>query len=131
MLAAEKNSLLAEQSIVQPKDFDPPCLKCLERCNADQNTETSNQLSKGNVTDPNDITNPSIEEIAALSDENCRLRSLVEDGMLKSLKGHLTLCDMLKKSILNKNPRKEGLAFERKLKVDGTYWTPEQYPRTS
>ena len=67
------------------------------------------------------MTNPSIEEIAALSDENCRLRSLVEDGMLKSLKGHQTLCDMLKKSILNKNPRKEGLGFERKLNVDGTY----------
>ena len=51
--------------------------------------------------------------------------------MLKSLKGHQTLCDVLKKSILHKNPRKEGLGFERKLNVDGTYWTPEQYPRTS
>jgi hypothetical protein len=38
---------------------------------------------------------------------------------------------VLKKSILHKNPRKEGLGFERKLNVDGTYWTPEQYPRTS
>ena len=51
--------------------------------------------------------------------------------MLKSLKGHQTLCDVLKKSILHKNPRKEGLGFERKLNADGTYWTPEQYPRTS
>ena len=23
------------------------------------------------------------------------------------------------------------MGFERKLNVDGTYWTPEQYPRTS
>src|SRR4051812_6885040 len=51
--------------------------------------------------------------------------------MLKSLKGHQILCDVLKKSILHKNPRKEGLGFERKLNVDGSYWTPEQYPRTS
>ena len=38
---------------------------------------------------------------------------------------------MLKKQILNRNPRKEGIAFERKLNADGTYWKPEQYPKTS
>ena len=48
--------------------------------------------------------------------------------MLRSLKGHQTLCDVLKKSILHKNPQKEGLGFEKKLNVDGSYWTPEQYP---
>jgi hypothetical protein len=48
--------------------------------------------------------------------------------MYKSLKGHQTLCDVLKKQILNRNPRKEGIAFERKLNADGTYWKPEQYP---
>ena len=26
---------------------------------------------------------------------------------------------------------KEGIAFERKLNADGTYWKPEQYPKTS
>ena len=51
--------------------------------------------------------------------------------MYKSLKGHQTLCDVLKKQILNRNPRKEGIAFERKLNADGTYWKPEQYPKTS
>jgi hypothetical protein len=51
--------------------------------------------------------------------------------MLRSLKGHQTLCDVLKKSILQKNPRKEGLGFKRKLNIDGTYWTLEQYPQTS
>ena len=40
-------------------------------------------------------------------------------------------CDVLKKQILNRNPRKEGIAFERKLNADGTYWQPEQYPKTS
>ena len=38
---------------------------------------------------------------------------------------------MLKKQILNRNPRKEGIAFERKLNADGSYWKPEQYPKTS
>ena len=37
----------------------------------------------------------------------------------------------LKKQILNRNPRKEGIAFERKLNADGTYWKPEQYPKTT
>ena len=52
-------------------------------------------------------------------------------GIYKSLKGHQTLCDVLKMQIFNRNPRKEGIAFERKLNVDGTYWKPEQYPKTS
>ena len=52
-------------------------------------------------------------------------------GMYKSLKGHQTLCDVLRKQILNRNPRKECIAFERKLNADGTYWKPEQYPKTS
>ncbi len=52
-------------------------------------------------------------------------------GMYKSLKGHQSLCDVLKKQILNRNPRKEGIAFERKLNADGTYWKPKQYRKTS
>ena len=92
---------------------------------------TSNAAIKNIATASNEISNPSSEEYVAISDENCRLKSLLETGKLKSLKGHQTLCDVLKKSILHKNPRKEGLGFERKLNVDGTYWTPEQYPRTS
>src|SRR6266496_1241057 len=51
--------------------------------------------------------------------------------MYKSLKGHQALCDVLKKQILNRNPRKEGISFERKLNADGSYWKPEQYPKTS
>ena len=51
--------------------------------------------------------------------------------MYKSLKGHQAVCNVLKKQILNRNPRKEGIAFERKLNADGTYWKPEQYPETS
>ena len=59
------------------------------------------------------------------------MKTLLEIGMYKSLKGHQTLCDVLKKQILNRNPRKEGVGFERTMNVDGSYWEPEQYPKTS
>ena len=99
----------------------PPCSQCLKRSNADSNAEISNAIIENIATNMNDISNPSPEEFVAISDENCRLKNLLETGMLKSLKGHQTLCDVLKKSILHKNPRKEGLGFERKLNVDATY----------
>ena len=35
------------------------------------------------------------------------------------------------KQILNRNPTKEGVGFERKMNVDGSYWKPEQYPKTT
>ena len=59
------------------------------------------------------------------------MKTLLETGMYKSLKGHQTLCDVLKKQILNRNPRKEGVGFERKMNTDGSYWKPEQYPKTT
>ena len=77
------------------------------------------------------VTNPSAEDTTAIADENARLKTLLETGMYKSLKGHQTLCDVLKKQILNRNPRKEGVGFERKMNVDGSYWKPEQYPKTT
>jgi hypothetical protein len=114
----KENSLLTQQLKEKSDDFIPPCLKCLERSNAENNAESSKS------------TNPSVEENGSVSDENDRLKDLLRTGLLKSLKGHQTLCDVLKKSILHKNPRKEGVGFERKLNENGTYWTPDQYPRT-
>src|SRR4051794_9778172 len=76
------------------------------------------------------ITNSSSEDIVSISND-AGLKELYMTGMYKSLKGHQALCDVLKKQILNRNPRKEGIAFERKLNADGTYWKPEQYPKTS
>ena len=35
------------------------------------------------------------------------------------------------KQILNRNPRKEGVGFVRKMNADGSYWKPEHYPKTS
>ena len=94
-------------------------------------TAETSAAAERNATISDVETNTTSEEYVAISDENSRLKNLLETGMLKSLKGHQTLCDVLKKSVLHKNPRKEGLGFERKLNADGTYWTPEQYPRTS
>src|SRR3954466_15436085 len=50
--------------------------------------------------------------------------------MFKSVQGHQYLCDILRKSLLHRNPRNEGVGFERKLNSDGSYWEPEQYPKT-
>ena len=77
------------------------------------------------------VANLSIEDTTTIADENARLKTLLETGMYKSLKGHQTLCDVLKKQILNRNPRKEGVGFERKMNADGSYWKPEQYPKTT
>ena len=77
------------------------------------------------------VSNPSSEDSIDIDEENARLKSLLETGMFKSLKGHQILCDILKKQILNRNPRKEGVAFTRKLNPDGSYWKPEQYPETT
>jgi hypothetical protein len=76
------------------------------------------------------VTSTSSEDTTVIADENARLKTLLETGMYKSLKGHQTLCDVLKKQILNRNPRKEGVGFERKMNANGSYWTPEQYPKT-
>jgi hypothetical protein len=131
-LVLEKASLFAEQSVQIPDGFVPPCLKCLERSNAESHAETSN-AAKENIatTEVGTTTDPSFEDFAAITEESCRLKGLLETGMLRSLKRHQTLCDVLKKPILHKNPQKEGLGFEKKLNVDGSYWTPEQYPRTT
>ena len=47
------------------------------------------------------VTNPSTEDTTTIADENARLKTFLETGMYKSLKGHQTLCDVLKMQILN------------------------------
>ena len=124
-----ENSLLAQQLKALPEGFEPPCLKCLKRSNTETNAESSDTTER-NASTTNVVTNPSLEETTIIPDENSRLKNLLQTRMFKSLKGHQTLCNVLKKSILHKNPRKEGLGFERKLNDNGSYWTPEQYPQT-
>ena len=129
-LQKERDSLLAQQISATQEEFVPPCLKCIERESANSSPECSNASTVTNSSPASAITNSSSEDIASITDD-AGLKELYMTGMYKSLKGHQTLCDVLKKQILNRNPRKEGIAFERKLNADGTYWKPEQYPKTS
>jgi hypothetical protein len=105
-------------------------LKCLEHDNANSFAECSNASEFAISSTVDVVVNPSSEETTVIADENARLKTLLETGMYKSLKGHQTLYDVLKKEILNQNPRKEGVGFERRMNADGSYWTPEQYPKT-
>jgi hypothetical protein len=49
------------------------------------------------------VTSPSNEETTYIANENVRFKNFLEIGMFKILKGHQTLCDVLKKRIWNKN----------------------------
>ena len=129
-LLRKNDSFLAQQISAAQDEFEPPCLKCIERESTNSSPECSNASNVTNSSPVSAITNSSSEDIASITD-NAGLKELYVTGMYKSLKGHQILCDVLKKQILNRNPRKEGIAFERKLNADGTYWKPEQYPKTS
>jgi hypothetical protein len=99
----------------------PPCSQCLKRSIDDSNAEISNAVIENIATTTNGISNPSSKELVAISDENCRLNNLLETGMLKSLKGHQTLCDVLKKSILHKHPeRKDWVSKENSMLMEPT-----------
>jgi hypothetical protein len=79
-LAKEKASLFAEQTEKLPDEFVPPCLKCLERSNADSTNETSSATVEILATATNDNSNPSTEEFVAISNENSRLKDLLEQA---------------------------------------------------
>ena len=106
-------------------------MKCIERESANSSPESLNASIAANSSTVSVVTNSSSEDTTSIIDDNAGLKDLYVTGMYKSLKGHQALCDVLKKQILNKNPRKEGISFERKLNADGTYWKHEQYPKTS
>ena len=61
-----ENYLLTQQLKEKPEMFEPPYLKCLERNNAESNAESSMSA------------NPSIEENISVSDENARLKDLLQ-----------------------------------------------------
>jgi hypothetical protein len=130
-LQKENDSLRVQQISSAQVDFVPPCLKCLDRDNDVSVAECSTAATVAISSNANVVTNPSSEDTTTIADENARLKTLLETDMYKSLKGHQTICDVLKKQILNRNPRKEGVGFKRKMNVDGSYWKPEQYPKTT
>ena len=99
----------------------PPCLKCVERDNVVSVAECSTASNVAISSTADVVTNPSTEDATTIADENARLKTFLETCMHKSLKGHPTLCDVFKKQILNRNPRKEGVGFVRKINADGSY----------
>ena len=120
-LQKENESFRAQQISSAQEGFEPPCLKCIERDNATSVAECSTAATVA-ISSTIDVgTSPSAEDTTAIADENARLKTLLETGWYKSLKGHQTLCDVLKKQILNRNPRKEGVGFVRKMNADGSY----------
>ena len=96
-LQKENDSLLAQQTSSAQEDFEPPCLKCLERDNVVSVAEhsTASHVAISSTTDV--VTKPSTEGATTIADENARLKTFLETSMYKSLKGHQTLCDVLKK----------------------------------
>src|SRR3954471_22170095 len=110
----ENVSLLAQQIILTQEGFNPPCLKCIEndRVNA---TPSSSMSSESAISTASVVSNPSFEDTIDIAEENVRLKNLLENVMFKSLKGHQARCDVLKKQILNRNPRIEGFRFTRNL----------------
>src|SRR3954470_20829207 len=120
------HTLIAQQGSETKNESTSPCLTCLER----SKTESISMQSKGKEPIVIDDTNPSIEENSAVTEELLRLKDLFDTGMFKSVQGHQYLCDILRKALLHRNPRNEGVGFKRKLNPNGTYWEPEQYPKT-
>ena len=100
-LQKENESLRAKQISPAQEGFEPPCLKCLERDNATSIAECATIATVAISSTVDVVTNPSAEDATAIANENARLKILLETGMYKSLKGHQTLCDVLKKQILN------------------------------
>ena len=96
-LQKENESLRAEQISSTQEGFEPPCLKCIERDNATSIAECSTAATVAISSTADVVTNPSTEDTTTIADENARLKTLLETGMYKSLKGHQTLCDVLKK----------------------------------
>src|SRR3954471_14035026 len=129
-LRKENDSLLSQQIIMPQEGFNPPCLKCIEH-DSITSVPSSSISSYSVISIASMVSNPSSEDTIDIAEENARLKSLLETGMFKCLKGHQILCDILKKQILNRNPRKEGVTFTRKLNPDGSYWKPEQFPETT
>src|SRR3954466_5479884 len=105
-LKKENISLLAQQIILPQEGFNPPCLKCIEhdRINA---IPSSSMSSESVISTASVVSNPSSEDTIDIAEENVRLKNLLETGMFKSRIGHQTLCDVLMKQIINRNPRKE------------------------
>ena len=88
----KNESLRAKQISSAQEGFEPPCLKCIERDNATSVAECSTAATVA-ISSTLDVgTNPSAEDTTSvIANDNARLKTLLETGMYKSLKGHQTL----------------------------------------
>ena len=68
-LQKERDSLLAQQINATQEEFDPSCLKCIERESADSSPECSNASNVTNSSPASAITNSSSEDIASITDD--------------------------------------------------------------
>ena len=96
-LQKENDSLRIQQIDSSQEDFETPCLKCIERDNDVSVAECSTAAIVAMSSTVDVVTNPSSEDTTTIADENARLKTLLETGMYKILKGPHTLCDVLKK----------------------------------
>src|SRR3954464_3695077 len=83
------------EQILPQEEFVPPCLKCIERESANSSPECSNASNVTNFSPASAITNSSSEDISSITND-AGLKELYMTGIYKSLKGHQTLCDVLK-----------------------------------
>ena len=86
-LQKENESLHAKQISSAQEGFEPPCLKCIERENATSVAECSTAATVAISSTVDVVTNPSAEDTTAIADENARLKTLLETGCTKVLKG--------------------------------------------
>ena len=111
--------MLAQQISSAQEEFIPPCLKCIEREFANSSPECSNASIAANSSTVSVVTNSSSEDTTSITNDNAGFKELYVTSIYKSLKGYQTHCDVLKKQTLNRNPRKEGIAFERNSMLMG------------
>src|SRR3989337_3913203 len=69
-LQKENDSLLAQQISTAQEEFIAPCLKCLERDNANTSAECSNASVLAIASTATVATNPSSEDATSDTDEN-------------------------------------------------------------
>ena len=87
----ENESLRAQQISPSQEGFEPPCLKCIECDNAASVAECSTATTVAISSTADVVTNPSAEDTTTIADENASLKTLLETGMYKSLKGPLDI----------------------------------------
>ena len=96
-LQKENDSLLSQQISSAQEEFIPPCLKCIERESGNSSPECSNDSIAANSSTVFVVTNSSSEDTTRITNDNAGLKELYVTGIYKSLKGHQTLCDVLKR----------------------------------